>query len=92
MARRDQRPRLYADRRRYRNKVGFMRFEESEQGRKQHRVAGSCAEFICPNSGQVEEAPPPPLIAKRCSKGREGHSEGIVWHIPRHGLDKKCII
>jgi two-component system cell cycle response regulator DivK len=43
--------------------------------------------LICPDSGQVEEAPRPTRIAKRCRKGGKGESMRVVWSVARHGLE-----
>lgn len=45
-----------------------MRFEEGDERREQHRVGRPVPELIRPDSGQVEEPPRPPIVAKRCGK------------------------
>jgi len=42
-----------------------MRLEEADKCREQGRVARPLAKLVCPNSGQVEEAPRPPLVGER---------------------------
>ena len=66
-----------------------MCFEKADQGRKQGRIAGSRAQLICVDSGQVDEPLSPPRITKRCRKCGEGERERIIWLRGRHDLDMR---
>jgi hypothetical protein len=48
------------------DEIGFVRLQEAEQRGEEGGFTGLAAKFICPDSGQVEEAPRPSLVAKRC--------------------------
>jgi len=69
MANSGQPGRFNADVLRNADQVGFVRFEESDQRREQHRVIRPQPKLVCPDSGQVEEPASPPLVGKRCSQG-----------------------
>ena len=48
-----------------------MRFEEPDQGDQPRRLARPRAQLVSPDSGQVEEALCPPLLAERFCKRRK---------------------
>jgi hypothetical protein len=53
--------------------------EEAKQRGEEFHVSRAGTELVGPDSGQVEEALRPTLIAERCRQGGEGKSDGIVW-------------
>jgi len=63
-----------------------VRFKKAYESSKQLRVAGSAAELVCPDSGQVDEPLSPPSVTKRCRKGGKGNSLGVRWRIVKQGL------
>ena len=63
-----------------RNKVGFMRLKKAEQGGQHCRVVEPAPELVGPDSGQVEEALRPTIVAKRCHKRSEGERHRIIWY------------
>ena len=65
-----------------------MRLEKAEQRREQRRLARPLSKLICPDSGQVQEPPGPPLLAKRCRKGGKGNGHCVGWSIGMHGLER----
>jgi len=69
-----------------RQEVGLVRFEKAEQGGEQRRVAGSRAQFVSPDSGQIEEPMRPSLVAERCRQRGESESHRIIWVCARHRL------
>jgi hypothetical protein len=69
LPRSDQVPRLRADRFRNVDQVGFMRFEETEERRKQGRLRGAPAQVVCVDSGQVQE-PPRAAFVRQCGGKR----------------------
>lgn len=48
-----------------------MRLEEGDQGDQKRTFARAPAQLVSPDSGQVEEALCPALLAKRCCKRTE---------------------
>ena len=56
-----------------------MRFEEADHGRKQRRIGGAAAKLVRPDSGQVEEAAGPPLVAERCRKRGKRECDSVIW-------------
>lgn len=54
------------------NQVRFVRFEKAEQCREHRRVVDPAPEFVGPDSGQVEEALRPTVVAERCDERSEG--------------------
>jgi hypothetical protein len=69
--------------------VGFVRLQEPDEGRKKGWVAHPIPKLVCANSGQVEEAPGPPLVPKRCRKCGEGKNLRIIWSIGEQGLGSR---
>jgi hypothetical protein len=63
-----------------------MCLEEAQQSDKQIRVARASAQFLRPDSGQIEESLRPTLVAERCRQSGEGESHRIVWVCARHRL------
>jgi hypothetical protein len=78
--------RLAAKRFGNRQEVRLVRFEKAQQGSEQSRVANSSAQFLSPDSGQIEESLRPTLVAERCRQSGEGESHRIVWVCARHRL------
>ena len=64
-----------------------MRLEKLDQRGEQPRLARASPELICPDSGQVEEAPGPLRLIERCGKRRECKGVGIGWRLAEHGLE-----
>jgi len=54
------------------NEVRLMRLEKMQDSGEQRRFAQPVATLVGPNSGQVEKALRPTLIAERCGKRSEG--------------------
>ena len=63
-----------------------MRFEEGDQRREQAGVGRLGAKLVRPDSGQVEEAVGPSLVAKRCRKRGKGNGQRIIWRLVGHAL------
>ena len=61
------------------DEVGFMRFEEAEQRRKQVRLGGPTTQLVSPDSGQINEALRPTVVAERCGKRAKRESDGVIW-------------
>ena len=70
-----------------RQEIRLVRFEEAQQRGEQRRLAGTAAELIRPDSGQVEEPMRPPFVAERCRKRGEGERDRIGWTWGSHGLE-----
>ena len=63
-----------------------MRFQEGDQGGKKPWIARPAPELIRPDSGQVEEAVGPSLVAKRCRKRGKGNGQRVIWRLVGHAL------
>jgi len=66
-----------------------MRFEKADQGRKEGKIAGSRAQLICVDSGQVDEPLSTARITKRCRKRGKGERKRVIWLRGRHDLDMR---
>ena len=64
-----------------------MRLQKGDQGAEERRLPSSAAKLVCPDSGQVEEALRPALVAKRCRKRGKGKSHRIIWCLGIHALE-----
>ena len=56
-----------------------MRLEETNERGKQRRLTGSGAEFVRPDSGQVQEPTGPAAVAERCRKSGKGQCVNVLW-------------
>ena len=70
------------------NEIGLMPFKKTEQRREHCRVVDPVPELLGPDSGQVEEALRPTIVAERCDKRSEGERHRIIWYPKVHSL--KC--
>ena len=55
-----------------------MRLEETEQRREERRLGGSDLELFSPDSGQVEKALRPAIIAERCPERAKRQRNRII--------------
>ncbi len=63
-----------------------MRFEETQQTGQQCRLRGARAKLVDADSGQVEKALRPAVIAQRCCQRRKRYREWIIVVRARHRL------
>jgi hypothetical protein len=64
-----------------------MRFEETKQRREKRRIGETVPQLVGPDSGQVDEALRPTVIAERCGQRSERQRDGIIWYPKGHGLE-----
>lgn len=64
-----------------------MAFEEADERREQQRLAETTSKLLCPDSGQVEKAAGPAVVAERCRKRGKAKSNGIIWSRRLQELD-----
>ena len=64
-----------------------MRFQKSDQRRKQPRFMRTAAELICPDSGQFEKPLRPTLVRERCRQRGKSNDMWISWSCRDHRLD-----
>lgn len=63
-----------------------MGLEEADEGSKQSRLSSAGSKLICADSGQVEKALRPSIIAERCGESGKGNSMRIVVGFVPHGV------
>ena len=64
-----------------------MGFQETQERGEKRRIIKTIPELAGPDSGQVEEALRPTLVAERCGKRSEGERDRIIWYPGGHGLE-----
>src|SRR4051794_30979299 len=64
-----------------------MRFEETQQSGEHSRVSRPRPKLPSPDSGQIDESPRPPRIAKRCGKRGERESHRVISVCARQGYN-----
>jgi len=64
-----------------------VRLKKTQQCGKHCRVVDPAPELVGPDSGQVEEALRPAIVAKRCDKRSEGERHWIIWYPKVHSLE-----
>jgi two-component system cell cycle response regulator DivK len=70
-----------------REQVRLMTFEESKGGHEKCRAGGAAAQLVSPDSGQIEKALRPPLVAERCRERRQRKRDRImIVIVAQHGL------
>jgi hypothetical protein len=69
------------------NQIGLVRFEKSDEAGKQRGLSRAAAKLVCPDSGQVEEAPGPSVMPERCRKRGQRESVGINVTFVCHGVE-----
>ena len=69
---------LRANRFRYGQEIGLVRFQETEERRQQLRLPGTSAQFVSPDSGQVEKPLRPTLVTERCAKRAKREGDGVI--------------
>lgn len=70
-----------------RNQVRFVRFQKTQEGGKERRIAEPAPQLVSPDSGQIEEPLRPTLVTKRCGKRSEGERHRIIWYPGGHSLE-----
>lgn len=64
-----------------------MRLQETQQGGQQLRIVRPRTKLVRPDSGQLEEAAGPSLVAKRCCQDSKAEDRGIGWRNRGHSVD-----
>jgi hypothetical protein len=72
------------------NEIWLVRFEKSDETGKQRGLSRAAAKLVCPDSGQVEEAPGPPVMPERCRKRGQRESVGINVTFVCHGVERSA--
>jgi hypothetical protein len=86
-SRRYQFRRLDANLLRHGEEIGLIRLEKGDHRGEQPGIGGARSKLVRPNSGQVEQALRPALVAERCRKRGEGNSHRIIWCLGLHSLE-----
>ena len=79
--------RAYANPFRNGDQIRLIGFEKKKECRQQLWLGCPGAQFICLDSGQIEEPLRPAFVGQRCRKRGERESIGVVWCLRLHRLE-----
>ncbi len=66
--------------------VRLVGFEEADQRHQEFQIGRSRPEFVCPDSGQVEEPSGPPFVGHSRPQRHQRQSVRISWRVIAHSL------